>query len=136
MEPLNRRKTRRKLSRQQVIDILERNVALYKDEQQFVHYLVELAVYLMEYEYDWAESGLAPPMQVTTEANPPQPVKEQATPGGTPPPRDNDPNRGNGRNVSSKLQSRTITPGPHTCPYCGNDVGAALICPSCKNLTR
>src|SRR4051812_14636442 len=59
--PGTKPKPRRKMTRSQIIDILERNVSLYREEESFVHYLVELAVYLMEYEYDWSESSASPP---------------------------------------------------------------------------
>jgi hypothetical protein len=51
----------RRLNRAQIQEILERNISLYREEEHFATYLIELALYLMEYEYDWAESGAAPP---------------------------------------------------------------------------
>lgn len=62
-EPL-RPKTRRKLSRRQVQAILERNVELYREEDSFIPYLMDLSVYLLEYEYDWADSDTEIPEAV------------------------------------------------------------------------
>ncbi|MBI3735479.1 hypothetical protein HY256_03090 [Candidatus Sumerlaeota bacterium] len=114
-------KTARKLSRAQVMEILERNCRLYKDENTFVPYLVELALYLLEYEYDWGESG-APPPKFPGSADggrgsslaPPRP---SAKPG-------------------VQIRPAAITPGSRNCPHCGTAIGDELICPSCRNLTR
>ena len=54
----NAPKGRRRLSRTQIIEILERNAELYKDEN-FIPYVVELAIYLVEYEYDRDKDGPA-----------------------------------------------------------------------------
>ena len=70
-------KLRRKLNKSQVLEILERNAALYRDDEAFLEYLVNLTLYLIEYEYNWAESGCEPPkprdieksQQVTPNAN-------------------------------------------------------------------
>lgn len=51
----------RKLSRDQVKEILERNAELFKTDENFVPYLIDLALYLLEYEYDWKESGAERP---------------------------------------------------------------------------
>jgi hypothetical protein len=112
---------RRKLNRSQIIDILERNVALYREEPQFVHYLVELAVYLMEYEYDWTTSdALAPRGNVNgTDGN--------ITPGEE---------RRETRKIYSTTNSAVLHQDQKICPYCGANVGDLLICPSCRNLTR
>lgn len=40
-----------KKSKEEIIDILKRNVALYKNERDFATYFVDLAVYLFEYHY-------------------------------------------------------------------------------------
>lgn len=57
----NDTQTGRKLSRWEIQEILERNAELWKGDESFVTYMVELAMYLLEYEYDWSQSGTAPP---------------------------------------------------------------------------
>jgi hypothetical protein len=111
-----RMKIRRKLSKQQIIEILERNVALYKDDDAFVHYLVDLAVYLMEYEYDWGESNLPIPEAIRTRSEAAAAVRD---PGGAGPP-----------------PQAAVAKNSKICPFCGTSVGDVLICPSCRNLTR
>lgn len=41
-------------NKDEIIEILKRNVALYKDEKDFVDYIVELAIYLMDRNYEAA----------------------------------------------------------------------------------
>lgn len=115
---------RRKLSMHQIVEILERNVSLYKEEEHFVHYLVELALYLLEFEYDWSESGV-PPENLCVNPDSPLPIRHQA----------------NEDEISKVIQSK-ISPGvtnksqQKACPYCGENVGEMLVCPACRNLTR
>jgi hypothetical protein len=113
-------KPRRKLSRSQITEILERNASLYKNEEAFIHYIVELALYLVEYEYDWAESGAQPPAFPAAHDN--------STP--------SNPAASSPRILAVQQCARALKPAKRECPYCGNMVGDALVCPSCKNLTR
>lgn len=39
---------RKKLSKEEIIEILRRNARLFKDEPEFVNYIVDLAMYLIE----------------------------------------------------------------------------------------
>ena len=43
------KKGKQKFSKEEIIDILKRNVALFKDEEDFVQYIVDLATYLIEH---------------------------------------------------------------------------------------
>ena len=40
----------KKMNKEQIIEILKTNVGLYKDEPEFVEYIVNLAMYLIEYQ--------------------------------------------------------------------------------------
>lgn len=126
--PSLKSKPRRKLSRTQIIDILERNVSLYKDEQSFVHYLVELAVYLLEFEYDWAEGGAEPP-PVVKRLIEKEPAGEAPANGAS--------NNGVTKAVSARLTQASAPLKEHkSCPFCGTYVGELLVCPTCRSLTR
>lgn len=114
-----RSKVRRKLNKSQVTDILERNVALYREEDNFVHYLVDLAVYLMEYEYDWSESGATPPKCLGHENDTPPPSPAI-----------------NSRSMMNVLTNEGLLAARRTCPYCGGVVGEQIICPTCRNITK
>lgn len=43
------KKGKQKFTQQEIIDILKRNVNLFKDEEEFVQYIVDLALYLVEH---------------------------------------------------------------------------------------
>ncbi len=136
-------RVRHKLNRQQIIDILERNVALYKDDPSFVQYLVELAIYLMEFEYDWSQPGVDMPERIRLNII-------EGDPNKTPPPRiiptpdktaqteeavDPKPSPLPRPIISNVFASPSLKNQKH-CPFCGTPVGEALICPSCRNLTK
>ncbi len=38
------------MTKEEIIEILRKNVELYKDEPEFVEYIVNLAIYLIEYQ--------------------------------------------------------------------------------------
>ena len=166
-------KSRRKLNRAQISEILERNVMLYKAEATFVHYLVDLALYLLEYEYDWesAATGTLPPGASATPstgsgtsvlpahtatpipsgarttaqiglAAPPDPAAVPHSPAvvsaaASIAPRP-DPRRSGDtpRILTVAAHNTNLKPIRRLCPYCGTQVGEALVCPSCRNLTR
>ena len=113
--------SRRKLNRRQVQEILERNIKLYKDEESLVPYLVDLAIYLLEYEYDWDNSGVEAP-----EGLPDDPEVEE---GGIVLKNDNQ--------VYKSINNTTIHEGQeYDCPHCGSRISEELVCPNCRNLTR
>ena len=121
-KPIPQSKTRRKLSKAEIVDILERNVSLYREEESFAHYLIELAVYLLEYEYDWAESGATTPNL--------RPRPEEV-------PRQNHINERNGANIVSAIQPSARVDNRTQCPFCGTPVESGkLVCPSCKNMAK
>lgn len=118
-------RARRKLTRNQVQEILERNVKLYRDEDSFVPYLVELAIYLLEYEYNWEESGAAAPINL-----PSLPDEEEPGVGMV--------DRGD-RQIFKKITTSANSTGSDRnalCPHCGFPTGEGPICHNCKNLTR
>lgn len=43
---------KKSFSKDEIIDILKKNVALYRNEPEFVNYIVELAMYLLECKYN------------------------------------------------------------------------------------
>lgn len=114
---------RRKLNKSQVIDILERNVALYREEENFVHYLVELAFYLIECEYDWSESKANPTKSGITAA-----IE-------TPIPPDIE-SHNTSRSLPRRITTESILAARRTCPFCGSVVGEQVTCPSCRNITK
>jgi rubrerythrin len=43
------KKSKQQFTKEEIIEILKRNVNLFKDEDEFVDYIVELALYLVEH---------------------------------------------------------------------------------------
>lgn len=125
-------KTGRKLSRAQVQEILERNCRLYKDENTFVPYLVELAMYLLEYEYDWTDSGAPAPSKFAD----PRLTDFKKTPITAPKSSDPLTKPLAGMKQISTIRPRSMTPRNRICPHCGQAVGDELLCPHCQNMTR
>jgi hypothetical protein len=117
---------RRKLNRKQIQEILERNLKLYKDETSFVSYMVELAIYLLEYEYNWEESGVPPPAMGPVPPEEGETVPARVVKGnseifrGIEPP-------GKGKKIKTEVG----------CPHCGDEVIADdLVCPNCGNMIK
>lgn len=49
---------KQKFSKEEIIDILKRNISLYRDEEEFVQYIVDLAMYLVEHRiYNGSDHG-------------------------------------------------------------------------------
>lgn len=120
-----RPKARRKLTRAQVQEILERNSKLYKDEDSFITYLVDLAIYLLEYEYNWEESYAQPPEHIEKiQTLPPKRVADKFT-------------REDGseiiRLVSPPVSRRRES---RPCPSCGTVIADETICPHCRNIVQ
>lgn len=103
-----------KLSKKEIIDILERNVELYQKEANFMAYLVELAIHLVHYQYDAkkdlseASSGAEPEL----EARQGLPKKSEK--------------------VITDMQSAfSVKKRKSVCPFCGTKVDKGVRCPTC-----
>lgn len=120
-----RPKARRKLSRNQVQEILERNIKLYKDEESFITYLVDLAIYLLEYEYNWEESYALPPEHLEeVDAAIRKRVADKFT-------------REDGTEII-RLVSRPVERHrqQRACPNCGQIIQDETVCPQCRNIVQ
>lgn len=120
-----RPKARRKLSRSQVQEILERNIKLYKDEESFITYLVDLAIYLLEYEYNWEESYAEPPDHIAElNSAPEKRIADKFT-------------REDGTEII-RLISRPVERHreQRACPNCGHTIQDETVCPQCRNIVQ
>ena len=115
-------KVRRKLTRKQIQEILERNLKLYRDEDSFITYLVDLALYLVEFEYNWEESN-SPPPQLAPSPEELAPVAGKVT-------------KGNAKIYHLINETPVDKDSGRQCPHCGAPIGDDLICPNCRNLTQ
>ena len=42
---------KKKLTREEIVEILKRNAELYKNEPDFINYIIDLAMFLLEQQY-------------------------------------------------------------------------------------
>lgn len=136
-------------------EILERNVALYKEETSFVPYLIELTVYLLEFEYDWDDADKSPADKTPTQTPPRSPksttpylIPESAASASAsrqaavsrPKSIAADPKNTPLMEDSERRIDRIISGGKrdvsaeHTCPTCGANAGNETLCPQCHTL--
>lgn len=153
----------RRLPKSEIRQILRRNYEMYRNQEGCVDHLLDLAMYLLEFEYDWKDSSTMPPARVAeamdmppaqTPANPviheivPSPRNASRAPvtrgpatriPGVNAGRRQEFNHGriqlNQKVIHAKNQTRETLSDGRTCPFCGVPIGRSMICPSCRNLT-
>jgi hypothetical protein len=109
---VDRRAANQKFSRQEIVDIIERNFDLYRNEPNFIKYLVELTIYLVEFQYDSSRSAEA---DGDLE-------------------RDNTPafSKLSGASIIAALQTTFGVKGrKEVCPFCNAKLKSEKICPGC-----
>ena len=120
-------KARRRLSRDRIQEIIERNLSLYKGEDSFIPYLVELTIYLVEYEYDWSQSQTEAPEDLPEDPKIPERIAHDIVE------ILDDPTD----NLGPIIEPTSETPVDVDCPHCGASIQSTIyICPGCGNLTR
>lgn len=115
-------RARRKLTRRQIQEILERNCKLYRDEESLIPYLTELALYLLEFEYDWAESGAEMPAKLAARKDEREEARLVV---GAPRPV---------QVYRDATQTTCSMPGHDLCALCGAALNGQALCPNCKGL--
>ena len=106
------RTAKKKLSKDEIIDILKRNVDLYKNEPDFVNYIVDLAMYLLENRYEKELPEIGEP---DTEDKASQHVKTPIE-------------------IYKVFRSYSkLDPSKH-CRLCGAPTGGKMKCPVCANM--
>jgi len=147
------------LTREEIIDILRRNVKLYKNEPEFVNYIVDLALYLLESLADQEEQPREPSEDVEesrsklianiqvegaglspqTEAKEP-PQKPPASPKPKPQPAEESKmprvkvDKGGRTRVYKVFRPDTHTLEQLVCPICGSETAGKRVCPNCGNV--
>ncbi len=112
-----RTKRNKKLSRAEIVETLEQNSQLYREEEAFVSYLAELTLYLLQYRYDGADEGELP----DGKDDKPEPATEA---------------RSHGSILSSDLNYSNASANQRSCPFCGRQVGESRLCHACGHMTR
>jgi rubrerythrin len=115
---------KQKVTRDELLETLRRNVLLYRDDEVFVQYVIDLALYLVEYrlyqgrELEKAKEVISKPVKATIQ---PQQLAET-------------------KKRDKELQAvlkRHATNKPKTlqCRMCGAPTEGKVICPHCGNMT-
>ncbi len=106
------RSAKKKLSKDEIIDIMKRNVDLYKNEPDFVNYIVDLAMYLLENRYAKEMPDVG---EVDTEDKAGQRPKTPLE-------------------IYKVFRSySSVDPSKH-CRLCGAPTGGKMKCPVCGNM--
>ncbi len=145
-------------TREDILDILRRNVKLYKNEPEFVNYIVDLALYLLENvaqgeqpaeepeerepgkirvsaNIEVERTGLAPTeerklAEVAEVAGPKTPAPDEAE---SKMPRVQV-DKGGRTRVYKVFRAHTQTSEAQHCPICGGETRGARVCPNCGNV--
>jgi len=99
------------MEKDDVIEILKRNVSLFKEEKDFVEYIVDLAMYLIEFHLDENTP-------LSKEMNLDERLKEETQ----------------ARYRIFKKFGDTH-PRPKNCRFCGAPTEGKTRCPNCNNMT-
>jgi hypothetical protein len=103
---------KKKMDKGEIIEVLRRNAKMFKDEPEFVTYIVDLAMYLIENYLEQLPDGKP------AEEKPFQATSKEV------------------QNVYRVFQrfSTGKTP-PRSCPFCGADTEGRRKCPNCDAMT-
>ena len=102
-----------KLSKQEIVEILERNFELYQAEPDFIKYLIELAFYLIQFQYD-PDKPPPEPKPDTAEAEPVMTVLTD-----------------DGATVITLQSKFVVASDKPVCPFCGSQINKNMRCSTC-----
>ena len=114
---------KQKFSKDEIIDILKRNISLYRDEEEFVQYVVDLAMYLVEHrQYSTAERVASRPISADDSG----PLKRRR-----------DALVQTDHDVINKLKKHATRSDarPNNCRMCGAPNSGKVTCPNCGNMS-
>jgi hypothetical protein len=112
-------KGKQKFSRDELIDILKRNANVFKDDEVFAQYVIDLAAFLVEYRNHFARVKAEAPQTETGE------IKRQWL------------SRTKDRDLELErvLRKHASLSGPDAqCKLCGAPTGGLMTCPHCGNM--
>jgi rubrerythrin len=126
------KKGKQKFSQDEIIDILKRNVSLFRDEDEFVEYIVDLAMYLVEHRLMTATEADARAKSETpmppTRAQQQNPAIEKRVERYTR-------NRERDEELYKALRKHVTRSDADTkCRMCGAPTAGRAICPNCGNM--
>ena len=120
------KRSKQKFSKDEIIDILKRNVKLFRDEEEFVQYIVDLALYLVQHrivpgaeELPQLEQPENPNIERRTESY--RRTHEHSE---------------EAYEVLKKHSGKAVPLSARYCRMCGAPTGGKAICPSCGNMAH
>ena len=109
----------RGLSKQEIVEILKRNFELYRNEPNFIEYLIQLAFYFIQFQYDPTLPDAPTRSPSDVDAAPPA-LAPSTEPGGAE------------IGIVTSLQARFATEAKGAvCPFCGKHIRRGDPCPNC-----
>lgn len=113
-------KGKQKYTRDELLDILKRNVNVFKDDEIFTQYMIDLAAFLVEYRNHFARvKAQQAPVTETGE------IKRQWL----------SRTRERDQELERVLSKHASSAGPDAnCRMCGAPTGGQMTCPHCGNM--
>src|SRR4051812_10764840 len=113
-------KGKQKFSREEMLDILKRNVNVFKDDEIFTQYVIDLAAFLVEYRNHFARARM--PQAPTTETGEMKRVWLSRT-------------QERDQELEQVLRKHASMVGPDAnCKMCGAPTGGHITCSHCGNM--
>jgi rubrerythrin len=114
---------KQKVTREELVEALRRNVLQYRDDGEFVQYVIDLALYLVEYRlYQGRELEKARTILASKPKSPDIEKLEET--------------RKRDQELQAVLKRHaTVKPKTATCRMCGAPTEGKMICPHCGNMT-
>lgn len=118
---MNSRPGKQKYTREELMDIMKRNAHLFKDDEVFTQYVIDLATFLVEYRLHVARES-----SVTT-PDPYSPSPKRTWLSRT---------RERDQDLERVLKKHASHLDPDArCKLCGGATGGRITCPNCGNMT-
>ncbi len=118
---------KQKFTKEEIIDILKRNVSLFRDEDEFIQYIVDLAMYLVEHRLytstETQDTGTPPPPgELPRIEKRSDPISRTRT-------------RERDEELYRVLKKHSTRSDAETlCRMCGAPTRGRAICPNCGNM--
>lgn len=118
---MNQPRGKQKYTRDELIDIMKRNAHLFKDDEVFTQYVIDLATFLVEYRLHVAREQSAPA------ADPYNPSPKRTWLSRT---------RERDQDLERVLKKHATQRDPDAnCKMCGSPTSGRITCPNCGNMT-
>jgi rubrerythrin len=115
---------KQKMTREELVEALRRNVLQYREDGEFVQYIIDLALYLVEYRlYQGRELEKAKEVVTKASSSTEDLLRLSVT-------------RKRDQELQAVLKRHATAKAPNsTCRMCGAPTGGKTVCPHCGNMT-